>query len=238
VPIFIPACTGKLMVDEVRKAVREQFKAGADLIKLMASGAVMAKGEKPEATQYGVDEITAAVEEARKIGKPVAAHSHAAQAIRNAVEAGVNSIEHGTYLHRDPKLMDEMASRQTFLVPTLKVLHDMISGEGVPSWMREKAKYIFEDHKKSVTLAIGAGVPIAMGTDAATPFNFHGMNAMELQLMSECGMSSMQAIVSSTANAAKLLGWGDWLGRLEPGKAADLIVLDKNPLDDLKVLRD
>ncbi len=185
-----------------------------------------------------MDDITAAAEEARKIGKPVAAHAHAAQAIRNAVEAGVNSIEHGTYLHRDPKLVAEMANRKTFLVPTLKVLHDMTSGEGVPSWMQEKAKYIFEDHQKSVTLAIAAGVPMAMGTDAATPFNFHGMNAIELQLMSECGMSSMQAIISSTSNAAKLLGWDDWLGTLEPGKAADLIVLDKNPLDDLKVLSD
>jgi imidazolonepropionase-like amidohydrolase len=223
-------------VDEVRKAAREQFKSGADLLKLMASGAVMAKGEKPEATQFGVDEMTAAVEEAMKIGKPVAAHAHAAQAIRNAVAAGVSSIEHGTFLHRDQKLMAEMASKGTFLVPTLKVFHDMISGDGVPDWMQEKAKYVFEDHTKSIREAIRAGVPIAMGTDAATPYNFFGGNAIELQLMSECGMSSMNAIVSSTANAAKLLGWQDWLGTIETGKVADLIVLRKNPLDDLRLL--
>ena len=102
--------------------------------------------------------------------------------------------------------------------------------------MQEKAKYVFEDHTKSIREAIRAGVPIAMGTDAATPHNFFGRNAIELQLMSECGMSSMNAIVSSTANAAKLLGWHDWLGTIEKGKVADLIVLRKNPLDDLRVL--
>ena len=225
-------------VDEVRKAAREQFKAGADLLKLMASGAVMAKGEKPEATQFSIEEMAAAVDEARKIGKTVAAHAHAAKAIRNAVEAGVNSIEHGTFLHRDPKLMEEMASRGTFLVPTLKVFHDMASGEGVPPWMQEKAKYIVEDHSKSIRQAISGGVPIAMGTDAATPFNYHGRNAVELQLLSECGMPSMQAIRASTFYAARLLGWQDWVGTVEAGKVADLIVLRKNPLDDLRVFSD
>jgi imidazolonepropionase-like amidohydrolase len=134
--------------------------------------------------------------------------------------------------------MEEMASRGTFLVPTLKVLHDMTSGEGVASWMQEKAKYIMEDHSKSICEAISAGVPIAMGTDAATPFNYHGRNAVELQLLSECGMPSMQAIRASTSYAARLLGWQDWLGTIEPGKVADLIVLRKNPLDDLRVFSD
>jgi imidazolonepropionase-like amidohydrolase len=222
--------------DEVRKAAREQFKAGADLIKLMASGAVMAKGEKPESTQYGVDEMSVVVEEASKLGKSVAAHAHAAAAIRNAVEAGVTSIEHGTFLYRDPRLMEQMCKKGTFLVPTLKVFHDMVTGAGVPDWMQEKAKVIFEHHARSIKEAIAAGVPIAMGTDAATPYNFHGQNALELHLMNECGMSPMQAIVAATSNAARLLGWDDWLGTIQSGKAADLIVVRKNPLDDLRVL--
>jgi imidazolonepropionase-like amidohydrolase len=225
-------------VDEVRKAAREQFKAGADLLKLMASGAVMAKGEKPEATQFSTDEMSAAVDEAKKVGKTVAAHAHAAPAIRNAVEAGVNSIEHGTYLYRDPDLVEKMATQGIFLVPTLKALHDMTIGEGVPSWMQDKAKYILQDHRKSISTAIREGVRIAMGTDAATPFNYHGDNAIELQLLSECGMSASRAIQAATSEAARLLGWHDWAGTIEPGKVADLIVLRKNPLDDLKVFSD
>lgn len=221
---------------EVRKAAREQFKAGADLIKLMASGAVMAQGEKPEATQYSVEEMEAAVDEARKIGKTVAAHAHAAAAIRNAVQAGVNSIEHGTFLYRDPAVMEEMIRKNIYLVPTLKVFHGMSKEEGIPGWMLDKAKYVAEHHSKSISEAIKEGVLIAMGTDSATPYNYHGSNAEELMLMVDCGMSPMQAIVSSTANGAKLLGWDDWLGTLEPGKVADLVVLTKNPLDDISVL--
>jgi imidazolonepropionase-like amidohydrolase len=223
-------------VDEVRKAAREQFKAGADLIKLMASGAVMAVGEKPEATQFSVEEMEAAVDEARKIGKTVAAHAHAAAAIRNAVTAGVNSIEHGTYLYRDPAIMAEMTTKNIYLVPTLKVFHDMGKGDGVPAWMLDKGKYVMEHHSRSISEAIKEGVPIAMGTDAATPFNYHGSNAFELKLMVDCGMSPMEAIVASTANGAQLLGWSEWLGTLEPGKVADLIVLTKNPLDDISVV--
>jgi imidazolonepropionase-like amidohydrolase len=227
-------------VEEVRKAAREQFKAGADLIKLMATGAVMAPGEKPGATQFNLDEITAIVEEARKLEKPVAAHAHAVEGIRNAVTAGVSSIEHGTFLYRDPRLMEEMAKKNIYLVPTLKVFHDFVNNDrgDIPKWMAEKAKSLSEHHRRSISEAIQAGVPIAMGTDAATPYNFHGLNAKELQLMADCGMPALKAIVCATSNAAKLLGWDSWVGTIEPGKVADLLVLNRNPLDDLRVLSD
>jgi imidazolonepropionase-like amidohydrolase len=227
-------------VDEVRKAAREQLKAGADLIKVLATGAVLTPDEQPGAVQFGLDELTVAVEEARKVGKGVAAHAHAMQGIRNAVEAGVRTIEHGTYLNRDERLMATMAERGIFLVPTLKAGFDVLSGDrpGVPTWIREKMKAVQEDAMLSVRRALEYGVPIAMGTDAATPYNYHGDNAMELVWMQEAGLNPMQAIVASTANAARALGWDSWLGTLEPGKVADLLVVAGNPLDNLRLLAD
>jgi imidazolonepropionase-like amidohydrolase len=227
-------------VDEVRKAAREQLKAGADLIKVLATGAVLSPNEIPGAVQFTLDELRVAVEEASNVGKPVAAHAHGIQGIRNAVIAGVRTIEHGTYLHQDERVMATMAEQGIFLVPTLKAGFDILYGErpGIPNWMREKTKYIQEDAIRSVQRAQELGVPIAMGTDAATPYNFHGENAMELVWMNEAGLSPMQAIVSATAHAAQALGWDTWLGTLETGKVADLVVVTKDPLKDLRVLAD
>ncbi|WIG59215.1 MAG: aryldialkylphosphatase [Ktedonobacterales bacterium] len=226
--------------DEVRKAAREQLKAGADWIKVLATGAVLTPGERPGAVQYGPDELRVAVEEAAKLGKPVAAHAHGIQGIRNAVAAGVRTIEHGTYLHQDERTMAEMAERGIYLVPTLKTGFDLLSGDrpGVPDWIHEKMQATQEDALKSVRRALELGVPIAMGTDAATPYNFHGENAMELVWMAEAGLSPMQAIVAATVSAARALGWDSWLGTLEPGKVADLIVVTANPLANLRTLAD
>ncbi len=227
-------------VDEVRKAAREQLKAGADLIKVLATGAVLAPGEKPGAAQFELDEIRAAVVEAAKVGKIVAAHAHGIEGIRNAVEAGAKTIEHGTYLHQDPRIMERMAKNGIFLVPTLKAGFDVIYGDkpGIPDWIMEKSKETQEDAMLSLRRAYEMGVPIAMGTDAATPYNFHGENAMELEYMSQAGMSAMECIVASTRNAARALGWEHKLGTLEAGKLADLIVVKKNPLENLKSLAD
>jgi imidazolonepropionase-like amidohydrolase len=226
-------------MEEVRKATREQLKAGADFIKVMATGAVMAPGEDPKSTQYNVEEMRTAVEEAQKRGKYVAAHAHAAQGIANAVEAGVRTIEHGTFLCENEKLMQAMSDKGMFLVPTLKVFRDMTRDDhtGIPAWMQEKAKRIAEKHRLSIQKAINHGVRIAMGTDACTPYNYHGDNAIELQLMAECGMTTMQAIMSATSRAAEALGLAEELGTLEPGKIADLIVVKKNPLENLAHLR-
>jgi imidazolonepropionase-like amidohydrolase len=136
--------------------------------------------------------------------------------------------------------METMAEREIFLVPTLKPGFDVIYGDrpGIPDWIMEKSKAVQEDALRSVRRALTLGVPIAMGTDAATPYNFHGDNAMELVWMAEAGLSPMQTIVASTANAARALGWDGWLGTLEQGKVADLIVVTKNPLDNLRFLAD
>lgn len=226
--------------EEVRRATREQIKAGADWIKVLATGALLTPGESPGAVQFGPDELQMAVTEATKAGRPVAAHAHGIEGIRNAVAAGARTIEHGTYLHHDPQVMETMAERDIFLVPTLKAGFDVINGDqaSTPVWIVEKMKQAQEDAMRSVGRALVMGVPIAMGTDAATPYNFHGENAMELVWMAEAGLSPMQCITAATANAARALGWESWLGTLEAGKVADMLVCVANPLDNLHALAD
>lgn len=186
------------------------------------------------------DEIEAAVHEARKFGKHVAAHAHGIDGIRNAVAAGVRTIEHGTYLHHDPRVMERMVGESIFLVPTLKAIWELAENNrpGVPDWIIQKMNAVRENHVLSVRRAIEAGVPIAIGTDAATPYNFHGHNAVELQLMADAGMTATQALKAATLNATRAVGRDAWLGSIEVGKAADMVVLRENPLADLRTLSD
>lgn len=227
-------------VDEIRRAVREQVKHGADLIKIGVTGAVLVEHGEPGATHFNEEEIQALVEEAGKFGRRVAAHAHGADGIRKAIRAGVRTIEHGTFLYQDPEIIQFMAERGIFLVPTLKVGWDIILSENpqIPIWIREKNKATQGEAALSLKMAYKAGVPIAMGSDAGTPLNFHGENGLEIYWMAEAGMKPMDAIVAATGNAARALGWDEWLGTLEAGKVADLIVVDSNPLDDLRILAD
>ena len=227
-------------VDEVRKAVREQVKHGADVIKMGVTGAVLVESGAPGVTHFNSDEIQALVDEAKKFGKPVAMHAHGIDGIRKAVEAGVTTLEHGTYLYRDPGVIRLMAQRGVFLVPTLKVGWDIILAEksNVPDWIMQKNKDSQGDAAKSLKMAYEAGVPIAMGSDVGTPLNYHGENALEVYWMEQAGLSKMDALVAATGNAAKALGWDSWLGTLEAGKFADLIAHERNPLEDLRSLAD
>ncbi len=227
-------------VDEVRKAAREQIKHGADLVKLGVTGAVLVEDGVPGATHFNSDEIRVAVEEAAKSGRRVAAHAHGIDGIRKAVQAGVHSIEHGTYLHEGADVIEEMARRGTFLVPTLKAGRDVIEGDArrVPAWIVEKMRETQEAVDRSVQMAYAAGVPIAMGSDAATPLNFHGENGLEVHWMHLAGLKPMDALVAATLNAARALGWEARLGSIEEGKLADLLVLDADPLEDLRRLAD
>lgn len=227
-------------VDEVRKAVREQVKNGADLIKMGVTGAVLVESGIPGTTHFNEDEVQALVDEAKKFGKRVAMHAHGIDGIRKAVYAGVNTLEHGTYLFQDPGVIQYMAEHGIFLVPTLKVGWDIILAENsnIPDWIMEKNKASQGEAALSLKMAYEVGVPIAMGSDVGTPLNYHGENALEVHWMQQAGLSIMDAIVAATGNAAKALGWDSWLGTLEAGKVADLIVYDKNPLEDLRVLAD
>jgi len=222
--------------DEVRKAAREQLKAGADVIKVMATGAVMTPGEEPGAPQFTLDEMCAAAEEAHKARRKMAAHAHGSTGILNAVLAGADTIEHGSLLCESPEAIQLMVERGVFLVPTLATSVMKMHGAEIPSFMVEKEHRLGDAPQRSVRAALAAGVPIAMGTDAGVPFVRHGDNAIELVLMVEAGLSPMQSIVASTNNAAHALGLQDEIGTIEVGKCADLLVVDGDPLVDIGVL--
>lgn len=227
-------------VDEVRKAAREQIKHGADLVKLGVTGAVLVLDGMPGATHFNSDEIAVAVEEAAKFGRRVAAHAHGIDGIRKAVQAGVHTIEHGTYLHEGPDVIKDMVKRGVYLVPTLSAGSVMLNGHHaeVPEWVARKLAETQQTAIRSLRAAHKAGVPIAMGSDAGTPLNYHGGNGLEIACMEQAGLKPMECLVAATSTASKALGWEDRIGTLEEGKLADLLVLDSNPLDDLKKLGD
>ncbi len=225
--------------DEVRVAVRALLRAGADFIKLCSTGGVLSPADEPTHTQFTPEEIAVMVYEARSHGKTCMAHAQGTQGILNAVLAGVESIEHGIYV--DQRCIDEMKARGTFLVPTLvapvwvKRHAERMPGSVLPQSLR-KTEEVMEDHKRNIAEAMRQGVRVAMGTDSGV--GHHSSNAEELQLMVECGMSPMQAIVASTKTASECIHMAQDVGTLEPGKYADLLVVDGDPLDDIRILQD
>jgi imidazolonepropionase-like amidohydrolase len=222
-------------VDGVRHMVRQDIKYGADLIKFMASGGVLSKGDNPQASQYSQEEMKAIVEEAHRLGRRVAAHAHGAQAILWASNAGVDSIEHGSYI--DDAAIAAMKKNGTYLVPTL-YLSDwfMENAEkiGTPADLMAKARDVMPAARKNIARAFAAGVKVGFGTDAAVyP---HGLNAHEFAVMVKLGLTPLQAIQASTINDADLLGWSDKVGTIEPGKWADIVAVDGDPLADVTTL--
>lgn len=225
--------------DQVRQVVREQIAAGADVIKVIASGGVLTPGTSPDQAQMTIEELQAAVDEAQRAGRKVAAHAHGAAGMKNAIRAGVHSIEHATFMDDEAALL--MKQHGVFMVPTLSALATTAAcrkGCGVPDSARDKAKSMTKRHAMSFKKALRDGIPIAMGTDAGTPFNYHGDNAQEVERMAAFGMTPMEAIVASTSSAAKLIGIQDTVGTIARGKAADLIVIEGNPLKKIDLLRD
>lgn len=219
----------------VQHMVRQNIKYGADLIKICATGGVLSKGDDPQASQFTLEEMQAIVADAHRLGRKVAAHAHGAQGILWATEAGVDSIEHGSYI--DDEAIAEMKKRGTYLVPTI-YLEDWIVEKGnLPPFYHQKMVDVTAVAKQNLRHAIQSGVKVAMGTDAAVyP---HGLNAHELDVyVNQMGMSPLAALQTATINAADLMGWTAKTGTIEPGKWADIIAVGKNPLDDIRVLQD
>ncbi|HEU4505888.1 MAG TPA: amidohydrolase family protein [Nitrospira sp.] len=225
--------------EQVRKAVREQIEAGAEVIKVIASGGVLTPGTSPDQAQMTLEELRSAVEEAGRAGRKVAAHAHGAAGMKNAINAGVHSIEHATLM--DEEAVDLMQSHGVYMVPTLSALATTAAcrrGCGIPDSALEKARAMTKRHQASFRQAHRRGLLIAMGTDAGTPFNAHGDNAQELDRMVAYGMTPMEAILAATSAAARLIGIEDQVGTLAPGKEADLLLIEGNPLRKIELLRD
>jgi imidazolonepropionase-like amidohydrolase len=220
---------------EARKGAREQLKMGADNIKLMATGGGMSPGPGT-VSQLTIEEMAAAVEEAEKYGKTTGAHAIGAEGIINALHAGVRTIEHGTFL--DDQGIELMLEKKAYLVPTLAAFKTLKFGKegGVPESTIEKVRMYSTAHYRNLKKAVAAGVNVIVGTDAGTPFNYHGESAYELQCLVENGLSESKAIQCATKTAAEALKLPK-LGAIAQGYTADLIVIDGNPLKDIKTLQ-
>lgn len=222
---------------DVRRAVREQLAAGAEVIKFIASGGVLTPGTSPECAQMTPDELAAGMGEARRAGCRIAAHAHGADGMKNAINAGAHSIEHATLM--DEEAAGLMQKHGVFMVPTLSALATTaacLPTCGIPASALLKAKSMQARHKTSFKTALKAGIHIALGTDAGTPFNHHGDNAQELERMVALGMPPMAAIIAATSAAADLLGLSNHIGSIERGKEADLLIIDGRPLEKIEVL--
>lgn len=223
-------------VEQVQHKVREIIKYGANVIKICATGGVMSKGDDPQASQYTLEEMKAIVADAHRLGRKVAAHAHGAQGILWATEAGVDSIEHGTYINDEA--IAAMKQHGTYLVPT-QYLMDWWAENGpavhAPDYILKKMNAVSQVAHKNIEHAIRSGVKVALGTDAAVyP---HGLNAHEFAVYVRMGMTPIEAIRTGTVNAADLLGWSDRIGTLETGKFADMIAVDGDPTKDVTTLQ-
>ena len=217
--------------EEIRRKVRELVRAGADVIKVFTSGGVLSPRDDPRHAHFRLAELEALVEEATAAGIYVMSHAQGADGIKNAVRAGIRSIEHGIFL--DDEGISLMLERGTWLVPTLSAPQAVIdlveAGGSLPEAVVAKAHAVIEIHRLAVRRAIEVGVKVAMGTDSGV--GPHGSNLREVELMTDVGLSPAQALVATTSEAARLLDVADELGTIEPGKRADLVVIDGDPLD-------
>jgi imidazolonepropionase-like amidohydrolase len=223
-------------VEAVQHKVRETIKYGADVIKICATGGVLSKGDDPNAAQYTLEEMKAIVADAHRLGRKVAAHAHGAQGVIWASEAGVDSIEHG-HLMNDEAIAT-LKKNGTYLVPTLYLMdwhRENAEKTHMPEFMRKKMEIVSAEGQNNAKKAFAAGVKIGFGTDAAVyP---HGLNAHEFAVYVRLGMTPLQAIQTATINDADLLGWSDKIGTLDPGKWADIIAVDGDPLKDITTLQ-
>ena len=219
-------------VDDVVRAVREQVHAGCDLVKIMATGGVMTPGVNPMDAHYTAEEMRVGLHEAKRFHKSTASHAQGTEGILNAVRGGVDSVEHGIYM--DDECLREMLERQTYLVPTIAALKNILDNadKGIPPYAVEKARNVAERHRESFKMYYKAGGRIALGTDAGTPYNLHGENALELAFMVEFGMTPVDALVAGTSRAHDLMGLIN-AGRILKGAQADLLLVKGDPTQDI-----
>jgi len=218
-------------VAEMRKAIESLGEAGATAVKVIATGGVLTPGIGAQQSSFPPEQLRAAVEEAHRLGLRVAAHAIGAEGIAAAVDAGVDSIEHGCFLS-DP-VIGEMIGNPTWLVATLSAPERIVNGgTEAPAYAIEKSTEVMKAHRKSFARAVELGARIVSGTDAGTPYNFHGGLSHELKLMHESGLGLERVLTSATRDAAQLLGLGD-IGSLEADKIADFVLLDGDPLNDV-----
>jgi imidazolonepropionase-like amidohydrolase len=222
-------------IEGVRTIVRTMVRAGADVIKCATTGGASSRpGHGPKDSAFNLDEMQALVDEAHALGRRVMCHALGGPGLRIAIEAGVDSIEHGCYLDEDPELIPMMAEKGIFFVPTFTVY--VFHREVSPPHVRVRGRDLEPHHLESLHRALEAGVKIGAGTDAGG--HQHYINARELQCLVEAGMSSMQALQAATGWAAECLGIDRDVGTIQPGKLADLLVVDGDPLQDIAVLQD
>ena len=221
-------------VEAVQRKVREIIKYGADVIKVCATGGVLSRGDDPKASQFSLEEMKMIVAEAHRLGRKVAAHAHGGPGIIWASEAGVDSIEHGSYI--DDEGIATLKKNGTYLVPTLYLGYWLLDNEAtaLPEFARAKAHAVLPEARKNLAHAFASGVKVAFGTDAAVyP---HGLNAREFNVYVQLGMTPMEAMRTSWINAAELLGLGNMVGTIEAGKCADIIAVYGDPTKDVRAL--
>ena len=224
--------------DEARRAARTNFKYGADILKMAATGGVMSFGDAPGAVDLTYEEMRAAVEIATAHGHTSSVHAHGADGIKNAVRAGVTSIEHGMLI--DEEGMQLLVEHGTYLIPTI-VAADRIREGGenglLAPWMFAKAQQCLEKHQKNLQHMRQLGVKIGFGTDVGTALNYHGKQADEFELMVECGFRPAETLLAATKVNAALMKMDDRIGSIEAGKFADIVAFEKNPLEDISAMR-
>jgi imidazolonepropionase-like amidohydrolase len=220
--------------EEVRKAVREQVQAGARVIKIFSTGGILGEGAPPEVSQLTPDETAAAVSEAHKVGLRITTHAHGSGGMRVAAQAGIDSIEHATLL--DESTVRLLKERDVAIVPTLSAVHSLLEHADVlDPLVVERTRAVADRHREGVRMARRAGVRIAAGTDSGTPFNRHERFAIEIELLTECGLSAEEAIAAATSRSAQVAGLEN-AGHVGGGCWADLLFVDGDPLKDVRLL--
>ena len=226
--------------DDCRKAVREQIRAGAGVIKIMTTGGVLSEKDSPNEPQFVDEEVAAMVEEAHRVGRKVMSHAQSEVGIQLALRNGVDTIEHAIYL--DTETIDMLLENGAVVVPTFAIVDAIVKfgrAAGVPEYAMKKAEESHEAHLESIRRAFEFGVKIAVGTDfLGPPGEAHGDNAVELEiLVKQVGFSPMEAIISATRIGAEALGLEAEIGTLNPGKTADLLIVDSDPSEDVSILK-